>query len=182
MASSLDKMRRLAEDVVTTYVDRLETVSQIIGDTYDLLDRGRIEREQLGARLRDLLAEATSLRRKDYDQMMRDIFVRQDEREKTVRIHIKKFLNEQVLLAEKLRTVLKDGDLEMVRPIQSSIEKGMAGAKQMLTDFHNEEQMLIKRLKALLDRGEGLTVTEFKTAIAQMRSDLSVWTEEAVAV
>ena len=181
MASSLEKMRCLAENVVTMYVSRLETLSQTMGDTYDLLDRGRVEREQMGDMLRDLLAGGTSLRRKDFDQMMRDVFERQNERERAVRVYMKGFLKEQADLAEKLRGALQGGDLEQVKPIQSSIEKGMAEAKQMLLDFHHEEQTLMRRLKVLLDKGDGLTVAEFKTAVTQMRSDLSVWTEQACA-
>lgn len=176
MASSLEQMRRLAEDVVATYVGRLETVSQIIGETYDLLNRGRIEREQIGAMLRDTLAGGTSLRRRDFDRMIGGVFTRQNEREDSVRAYMKKFLKAQADLAGGLRVALEKGDLTMVMSIQSSIESGMAEAKQMLTDFHHEEQTFIRRLKALLEKGDGLTVVEFKTAVTQMRGDLSVWT------
>lgn len=178
MASSLEQMRRLAEDVVATYVGRLETVERIIGETYDLLNRGRIEREQIGAMLRDTLAGGTSLRRRDFDRMMGEVFNRQNEREEAIRVYMRRFLKAQADLASELKAALGKGDLTMVRPIQSSIEGGMAEAKQTLTDFHHEEQTLIRRLKALLDKGEGLTVAEFKTAVTQMRSDLSVWTGE----
>lgn len=177
MASSLEQMRRLAEEVVATYVDRLGKVERIIGETYDMLSRRRIEREQIGAMLRDTLAGGTSLRRRDFDRMMGEIFTRQNEREEAVRVYMGRFLKAQAGLAGKLKAALKEGDLTMVRPIQDSIEAGMAEAKQMLTDFHHEEQMLIRRLKALLDKGDGLTVAQFKTAVTQMRGDLSVWTE-----
>lgn len=180
MASSLEQMRRLAEDVVATYVSRLETVSQIIEEAYDLLSRGRLEREKLSGTLRDLLAESNSLRRKDFNQMVGDIFKRQNEREDVVKGYMKKFLRQQAELAKRLEEALREGDLEMVGPIQASIERGMTKAKQLLSDFHHEEQMFMRRLKALVDKGDGLTVAEFKTAVTQMRSDLSVWTEPAL--
>lgn len=178
--ASLEDMRHLAEEVVTTYASRLVTVSRIISDAYDFLNRGRAEREKIGAMLRDMLAEGNSLRRKDFDQIIGDIFEEQNEREEAIKTYLQKFLREQGKLAEQLKEVLQTGELERVRSVRAAIEKGLAEAKQIISDFHNEEQVFMRRFKLLLDRGGRLTVSEFKTAVREIKSDLKVWTESAL--
>ena len=178
--TSLDDMRHLAEEVVSTYSSRLVTVSQIISDAYALLDRGRTEREKIGVRLRDILAEGNSLRRKDFDQIVGNIFDQQTAREEAIKSYLQNFLQEQGKLAEQLKDVLKTGELDRVRSIRFTMEKELTQAKQILSDFHNEEQMLMRRFKILLDRGPSLKVSEFKTTVREISNDLKIWIESAL--
>lgn len=180
--ASLEEMRHLAEEVVATYASRLVTVSQIISEAYDFLNRGRAEREMIGAKLRDLLAEGNSLRRKDFDQIIGNIFNEQNEREEAIKTYLQKFLQEQGKLAEQLKEVLQTGELDRVRSIRAAIENKLAKAKQTLSDFHHEEQALMRRFRLLLERGSALTVSEFKTAVCEIKNDLKVWTESTLTV
>lgn len=173
--ASLEQMREAAEEVVASYVTRLTTVSQIIDETYGLLNNSRVERAELETALRDILAETSSLRKKDFDEMMADIMEQQNRREAAIRDGLRRFLDEQVVLANRLKNELKSGNIELIRSIQASIEKGLSETKQFITDVHNEEQMLIRRLKILVKMGPQLKVQEFKKAIKDMRENLMEW-------
>lgn len=173
--ASLEQMREAAEEVVASYVTRLTTVSQIIDETYGLLNNSRVERADLETALRNILAETSSLRKKDFDEMMADIMEQQNRREAAIRDGLRRFLDEQVVLANRLKNELKSGNIEIIRSIQASIEKGLSETKQFITDVHNEEQMLIRRLKILVKMGPQLKVQEFKKAIKDMRENLMEW-------
>lgn len=173
--ASLEEMHKLAEEVVETYVNRLEAFSRIVEDAYDLLSRGRAEREEIGSHLRELLAEGNSLRRKDFDRMMGEILNQQNDHEENIRLQFKNLLQEQANMAHRLKEALNTGDSAMVRTIRLGMEKGLNDAKQILSDFHHEEQGLMRRFRILLNKGPKLTVTEFKTAIHEIKNDLNVW-------
>lgn len=173
--ASLDKMRETAEEMVASYVARLTAVSQIINDANELLNRGRVERSFLENSLRNILAETSSLRKKDFDEMMAEVMGEQNVREEAIRAALKRFVDEQTALANRLKDELKMGNIEHIRSIQSAIETGLGQTMQLITDLKNEEQALLRRLKILVKMGPKLKVTDFKRAVKEMRSNLIAW-------
>jgi hypothetical protein len=63
----------------------------------------------------------------------------------------------------------------MVRCINTSIENGLAVAKQHIVDFHNEQQMFVRRLKILLEMGETLTISDVKRVVKEIKDGLMTW-------
>ncbi len=173
--ASLDKIRETAEEMVASYVTRLTAVSQIINDANDLLSKGRDDQSSLEKSLRDILAETSSLRKKDFDEMMAGVMDEQTTREEAIRAALKRFVDEQTALANKLKDELKNGNIESIRSIQSAIEKGLSQTMQLITDLRNEEQTLLRRLKMLVKMGPKLKVTDFKKAVKEMQGNLTMW-------
>ena len=173
--TSLDDIRETAENVVASYVTRLTAISQIINDANELLNKGRAERSSLESSLRDILAETSSLRKKDFDEMMGVVMTEQNAREEAIRVALKRFVDEQTDLANKLKDELKNGNIEKIRSIQSSIEKGLTQTMQLITDLRNEEQVLLRRLKILVKMGPKLKVTDLKKAVKEMQGNLTAW-------
>lgn len=173
--ASLDKIRETAEEVLASYVTRLTAVSQIISDANELLSKGRDERSSLEKSLRDILAETSSLRKKDFDEMMAGVMDEQTMREEAIRAALKRFVDDQTVLANRLKDELKNGNIESIRSIQSAIEKGLSQTMQLITDLRNEEQALLRRLKILVKMGPRLKITDFKKAVKEMQGSLTAW-------
>lgn len=172
--SLAEEMRQLVSEMVTMYEGRVVAISRVISETYDLLNRDRSEREMIGAGLRDLLAEETSLRRRDFDRIIGEIFIEQNKREETIRTFLKKFLNGQERLAEELKETLKAGNITRVKEMRVAMESGIAEAKDALLAFREEGHRLMERLKSLLARGSALTVSEFKVAVREIKNEQNV--------
>lgn len=173
--ASLEQTREMAEGVLVSYLTSLGAVSRVIDDAHELLNKGRIERNSLETALRDLLSETSSLRKKDFDEMMAEVMEQQNKREDAIREALKQFVDEQTVLASRLKDELKSGNLEIIRSIQSAIENGLSHTMQLITDLRNEEQVLLRRLKILVKMGPKLRVRDFKKAVKEMHENLVAW-------
>ncbi len=162
-------LRALAEEIVASYEARVEAVGNIIDATHEMLEGYRNERQKVGIELKEILANGASLRRKDFDKMMSEIFAKQDEAEKEIRKVLKVFLREQKEIASQLKAALAGGDFEMLRKMQLEVIDMVEKMKKILLLFHNEQQKFTKILKDLRNKGSSLTIREFKEVISQMR-------------
>lgn len=170
-----NEMRSSIEDLIAIYVDGLKAVTQIVSDAYGLLDRGRVERDDLEATLRNLLSSKRSVRKKDFDRMMSELIVDQVHREEDIRKSLASFIEEQGALAEKLKGEVRNLNVDMIRCIVASIENGLAVIRQRIVDFHNEQRMFVRRLKILLEMGETLTVSDVKRVVREIKDGLITW-------
>lgn len=109
-----EEMRRVAEEIVSSYQSRISTVAMIIDNTHQLLDDFKIKRDEMSNHLKETLAKEESLRKKDFDNMIKDILSHQDEREKEVRDLLKTFFEEQKEIAQVIKRNLAEGE-EKVR-------------------------------------------------------------------
>lgn len=94
------------ESVIDSYEARVKTVGDLMRQTVEVLKRFDIEQEEKVVRLRDLLARAGSLRRKDFDTLMAEIRARRREKEEKVAHSLDSFLKEQEELIAWLRKVV----------------------------------------------------------------------------
>ncbi len=159
------------ESVIDSYEARVGTVGALMRQMVELLKRFDLEQEEKVMELRDLLAHAESLRRKDFDTLMAQIRARRREKEEKVAHALDSFLKEQEELVAWLRKVISDGDitLEEFKALSQSILTRQKGAQgdlgRMLRELHLEHEEMNIGLRRLLQRGERIRIEDFKAMI-----------------
>jgi len=159
------------ESVVDSYETRVITVGALMRQTVELLKRFDLEQEERVMELRDLLARAESLRRKDFDTLLAEIRTRRREKEERVAHALDRFLKEQGELVAWLRKVITNGDigLEEFKALSQGIltrQKGAQGdLSRMLRELHLEHEEMNIGLRRLLHKGERVRIEDFKAMI-----------------
>ena len=188
-----EEMKNIVDHIVSSYEARIQSIESLFDTThhilqsfqYSLFDMKK-ERETINAELRENLAKNESLRRKDFDHMMEDIFLTQNEREKEVRNLLNRYLNEQKQMAKDLKENLKEfrdslskGEVQRVRDFQEMIKQILAkqdGRKKEVTfrlkKFKREQVVLASRLKDLLGKGNELQIKDFKSALKEYKGQM----------
>lgn len=177
--NSLEQMREAVESVVDAYSVRIDAVSTLLAESYAEMDSVRLEWRRISEELQEVLASKASLRRSDFNRIMGDIITRREQRELEVKTAFSKALENQKRFAALLKASIASSDLGRVRAINEQIESEMKKIKKVLEDFHREQTMLTRKLKALLENRDSLTVPEFRSAITQINRDIHVMDPEA---
>jgi len=105
-----EDMKNLAEDIAASYDVRVKALGQLVTDTHGMLDRFSKEQKEMAAAMEDALAKGESVRKEDFQKMLKDIQTRQKEREREVDDLLKGFREEQEKMAsewQKLTTTMK---------------------------------------------------------------------------
>ena len=176
-------LKNFDEDIISLYENKIEGIESVLENTYLLLElseesffetRQEIERNK--AQLRDSLARNESLRKKDFDNMMRDILSIQHEREKETRDLLKAYFSEQKEIAYVLRKSLEKFRESITKNESVRIGEFHAFYKEILDnqevrkkevvsklkEFQKEHQEMSIRLKELLAKGRELRLRELK--------------------
>ncbi|MBU4299003.1 hypothetical protein KJ636_03090 [Patescibacteria group bacterium] len=105
-----NNLKNLAEDIVASYDARAKIIGEITEDTYKTLEEFKEKRQEMSSNLREVLTKFKSLRKKDFDVMMRDILLTQHKREENVKKMLAGFQEEESRVVEQLRKLLKKGE------------------------------------------------------------------------
>jgi uncharacterized phage infection (PIP) family protein YhgE len=173
----VEDMKRVAEEIVSSYQSRISTVATIIDDTHQILDDFKIKRNEISNQLKETLARGESLRKKDFDNMMKDILSHQDEREKRVKELLKTFFEEQKEVAEIIKKSLTgvekiriDDFKKMLQDIQAKQRTRENEVSVMLKEFQTEYKEMAESLRSLLDKREAIRIKDFKDVMGNIRS------------
>jgi Fe2+ transport system protein B len=169
---SVEDMRNLAQGLVDSYEMRVKTVSALMKETAELLKKFRVEQEEMVTELRNTLAKAESLRKKDFDSMMKGIQTQQMEREERVAHMVEKFQREQEEMVAELRRIVTESGCvkpERLANLKAAISvqerKREREVAQVLRDFHREQEELNTALRGLLSKGESVRIKDFKAVV-----------------
>jgi len=173
----VEDMKRVAEEIVSSYQSRISTVATIIDNTHQILDDFKIKRNEISNQLKETLARGESLRKKDFDNMMKDILSHQDEREKRVKELLKTFFEEQKEVAEIIKKSLTgvekiriDDFKKMLQDIQAKQRIRENEVSVMLKEFQTEYKEMAESLRSLLDKREAIRIKDFKDVMGNIRS------------
>ncbi len=172
----VEDMRILAQEIVSSYESRISTIGVIIDNTHQILEEFKTKRNEMSSDLKETLAKEESLRKKDFDNMMKDILSSQDGREKEVRDLLKTFLAEQKEIAETIKKNLAEGEKvrindfkKMLQDIQARQKAGENEVSMMLKEFQGEHKEMAESLRSLLDKGEAIRIKDFKEMLKNTR-------------
>ena len=164
-------MESAVESVIDSYEAQVRTVAALMRQTLEVLRNLDYEQEKEVLELRDLLARAESLRRKDFDTLIAKIWARRREKEGKIGETLESFLIEQQEMVVWLRKVVSDGyiSLEEFRLLSQNMltrQKEREGKmSRMLRELHLEQEELGAGLKGLLEKGEKVRTKDFKAMI-----------------
>ena len=182
----VEDMKRVAEEIVSSYQSRISTVAAIIDDTHHLLEDFKAKRNEMSNQLKETLARQGSLRKKDFDDMMQHVLSHQDEREKEVKELLKTFFEEQKEVAEIIKKSLTgaekiriDDFKKMLQDIQARQKARENEVSVMLKEFQTEYKEMAESLRSLLDKREAIRIREFKVMLKNIRSRQIERAEEA---
>jgi len=184
----VEQMTHLAREFAVSYEARVSSVEQIIAATHEMLETFRSQREAMRSRLREALARAASLRRRDFDVMMQALLTRQEAREQAIKETMRDYLQEQRVLAGTLKEALSAhlartqaeparSDAERARAVEELLGGIMARrqarereVRALLAEFQREQEEIARTLEGLLSNGGSPKVKEFKAALKLVRA------------
>jgi hypothetical protein len=176
-----EDLKSLASSIIDSYEVRMKTVNGLMEQSYRFLRSFQTELEDMIIRLRDNLAKAESLRKKDFDRMMSDLTERRMSQEKEAENVFSRFQEEEMAMVDRLRKVItsKDGsrleDMEVIREdILKRQKERETGIIQVLKRIQVEQEELKVALKRLLEKGESVRVRDFKVMLKSLRAQQGV--------
>ncbi len=167
---TVEEMQNLTQNLISSYDSQLDAIGAIIDNTYRVLDDFKDKRVILSHTLKETLASGQSLRKKDFDGMMKGILLNQQEKEKEVKQSLKKFIEEQKRRADELKDALTKGEVERIRKAQMGIENGMAEVKGLLKEYDEQQKGLAEELRRLLTKGKDLKIKDLKDTIRNLQN------------
>ena len=170
-----EDLRALANSIIDSYEMRVRTVNGLMDQVYSFLTGFQMELEDMMSRLRDNLAKAESLRKKDFDRMISDVIERRHETEEEARQGLKIFQEEEEEMVGRLRKIVLGGSgstlgdmaaiKEDISRRQKEREKNIITAMKRL---QIEQEDLRIALRNLLEKGEGVRVKDFRVMIKSL--------------
>jgi len=175
-------MKKIILEIIESYEKRISAVSKIIEGSRDLIESYREHRVVMLDELRNNLAHAESLRKKDFDNMMSQILSLHKVREEEVKIILEKCVEDHRNMAEELRTMLdkkreepqEEGQerlsrfrlmFEKIKQEQAEREKEV---RQILGRFQSEQCNFMEVMNYLLRKGKNVRTQEVKSAVQNL--------------
>ncbi|MFN3476694.1 MAG: hypothetical protein ACK4Z6_03955 [Candidatus Methylomirabilales bacterium] len=172
------EMGRLVAGLVTSYEAGVQAVEAVVEAADGMLEPWKREREEVRSTLRETLAKGASLRRKDFDAMMRGLLLRQEERELEVKEVMKAYLKEQKEAALALKAALNSGDPGRLRAalgqVQAWQREKEEEVRRALVSFQREQEEVASAFKELLAKGS-IRAKDLKAAIERIQTRREAW-------
>jgi hypothetical protein len=187
MIRALDS-ENLVDGVFCSYEARIQGVECLLETARNVLENFdssvldvRREYDQVSEQLRENLAQNGSLRKKDFDTMMRVMSAEQEERGQEVRDLSKQYLDEQTQLVRELRgrvhdftDALAEGEPAKVTEHHQAITDLFTKQQQRSSDVvtqlkesQKEQQETAGMLRDLLAKGRELRIKDLKLTLAE---------------
>jgi len=170
-------LRTLANSIIDSYEMRVKTVGALMNQANQLLRSFQIEIEDMMAGLRDNLAKAESLRKKDFDRMMSSVTERRRRTEEEAEENLKRFQVEEEEMISRLRNIVLSrnrSSLDDIKAIREDIMKRQKEREKKiikaLKRFQIEQEELRIALKKLLSKGEELRIKDLRRMLISLNS------------
>ncbi len=174
MNTSIEELRKAVERLILSYESQVATMGAIVDSTHRIVQTFKKDRVAVNDRLKESLARNASLRRKDFDTMMRDFNLYQEEGEEEIKRKIDTFLQQQRELAPQLKALLEEVNADNVGNIKatiSDIQRRQAKATREVTEairsFQKEHEQSITEAHKILTSTTSLSVGDFKSWLGQ---------------
>lgn len=177
-----EDIKELVYEIASSYETRVSAVSRIIENAQRVLEDFKTEGNEASNQLKETLAVGESLRRKDFDNMMKDIFDRHTERQKQAKDLLRTYLKEQRDLALTLKKAVEgsisiESFTALLGNIQTRHKQREEEISNMLGDLQREHEETTTSLCSLLYKEKKTTLEDFKEVVTRIRSSQRGWTK-----
>jgi len=169
---SAEETRGAIRGIIDSYEMRVKTVSDLMGQTIQVLKNFQRQQEEMAEELRNVLAKTECLRKKDFDRMMEEMWGQRRKREKEIHDTLESFLKEEKEMIDELRGLVNSEEVAKVEDFivlkerilnhQREREKKVS---EILKSFHIEQEELSTALKRLLLKGKRVKIKHFKNMV-----------------
>jgi len=175
-----EDLRALANSIIDSYEMRVSTVNGLMYQAYHFLKSFQMELEDMVVRLRDNLARAESLRKKDFDRMISDVIERRNQTEQEAKQGLKLFREQEEEMISRLRKIVFGGSSSILQDMEAIKEDISRRQKERekniikaLKRLQIEQEELRVALKNLLAKAETVKVKDFRVMIKSLRAQQS---------
>jgi len=182
MHIQMHELRQLALLMVSSCESRILAASRMMDMIHDSLENVKRIRDEMNTEIKEVLAATESLRRKDFNSMIREVFAGQDERERQIRILFKTYMEKQkeaVALVKGMfseRNSMRTGEFrKTILHIQLAHKEIEEEICKLLKDFQGEQAEVVKSIRGLFNKPED-RLPDFK----EMLKNLQAMQEEGI--
>ncbi|NQV17255.1 MAG: hypothetical protein HQ534_01750, partial [Armatimonadetes bacterium] len=171
-------MKKIGEDIISSYKLRIKSVGEIVSETHNMLTDFQKEHKitvnelkVMADEVKKFLGKGETDRLKEFDKMMADIQNKQTDRNKYVADLLQKFTDEQKVTVNELKV--------MADELKKSLGKGetdrLAEFDKMMADVQNKQADRNKYVADLLKKftdEQKVTVNELKVMADELKKSL----------
>ncbi len=167
--SAQSDMKGLAVSIIDSYEMRVSTVTMLMAQANNLLKSFQIEMKEMITQLRDNLAKSESLRKKDFDIMIRSLIDRMREIEQEAEDRFDQFQQEESEMISRFRRLVFGESPAVTEDMETLREDVLTRQKERerrivngLKQFQIAQEELRSGLKTLLLKGQGVRIKDLK--------------------
>lgn len=170
-----------------SYEKRIDIVNDIIEGSHDLLENYRKERDTATVELRESLAKSGSLRRKDFEKMIKRIQDRNEVYEKSVKKDLRHYVKDHHQLAKELRLVISQSIgkkprekspvndfIERLENLKKKQELREIELNQSLSAFQYCQDNYLEIMGTLIEKGSGIRLSDVKQVLDQYSNEMEI--------
>ena len=155
-----------------------ESCHFLVENIENSLDYLKERRNDVSTKLCEALAKKESLRKKDYNAIMNDIYILLDEKENNAKNQFFAFIEDQKIFTQSLKNIILNiseykktdsaDNNEMLKAELLQIAKIQEERKEsvieILKDFQNIHKRLMAYFESLLEKGDNISIRDIKNA------------------
>lgn len=170
-------LRTLATSILDSYAMRVETVKTLMEQAHGFLKGYQNELSDMIDRLRENLARGGSLRKADFDRMIRDILDPRTEQARETEESLLRFQGEEEEMIRRLRAILLQGGDDGLKNIQEIRFDILRRQKERereilytLKQFQLAQEEVRACLKDLLAKGEHIRIKDLRGVLRVLKA------------
>ena len=187
--SAESDVKELAVSIIDSYEMRVSTVTTLMTQANNLLKSFQIEMEDMITQLRDNLAKSESLRKKDFDIMMRTMVDRMREIEQEEQDRFIKFQLEESEMIGRFRRLVSGESLVVTEDMKTLREEVHTRQKERercivngLKQFQIAHEEFRSGVKTLLLKGDGVRIKDLKQMLRTIKAHQYFREPEIIAI
>ncbi|MEI8032336.1 MAG: hypothetical protein WCH05_03185 [Chlorobiaceae bacterium] len=163
-----------------------ESCHLLVDRVEDSLEHLKERRTVVSEQLCEALAKTESLRKKDYNRIMDDVYNLLQEKENAAKTHFINFIEDQKEFAQSLKHIIlnigdyhTDNGLEINSKLREELsqiadlqEKRKDAVMKILTEFQETHKKVMEYLESLLHKAESISIRDIKNARRIMSNQL----------
>ncbi len=187
--SAESDVKELAVSIIDSYEMRVSTVTTLMTQANNLLKSFQIEMEDMITQLRDNLAKSESLRKKDFDIMMRTMVDRMRELEQEEQNRFIQFQMEESEMIVRFRRLVSGESIVVTEDMETLREDVHTRQKERerrivngLKQFQIAHEEFRSGVKILLLKGEGVRIKDLKQMLRTIKAHQYFREPEIIAI
>ena len=187
--SAESDVKELAVSIIDSYEMRVSTVTTLMTQANNLLKSFQIEMEDMITQLRDNLAKSESLRKKDFDIMMRTMVDRMRELEQEEQNRFIQFQMEESEMIVRFRRLVSGESLVVTEDMETLREDVHTRQKERerrivngLKQFQIAQEEFRSGVKILLLKGDGVRIKDLKQMLRTIKAHQYFREPEIIAI